>query len=108
SDDDAEVRRHAALALGAIGEARAAPPLAAAFVDADAAMRQAIARSLGALRDARSAPTLLTTLRSEEPEVADSVADALIAMGPPAARACREALSDPRPIVRTTASRALA
>jgi Sulfatase/HEAT repeats/PBS lyase HEAT-like repeat len=60
-DDDAAVRAEAALALGAIGDARARPALVELLKVVEYNHRAAV--SLGRLRDARAVPGLIEALR---------------------------------------------
>ncbi|MBT4613276.1 MAG: hypothetical protein HOM68_19520 [Gemmatimonadetes bacterium] len=67
ADDDPEVRRESAKALGDIGHNGAREPLAALIDDASNLVRYAAATSLARLRDPRGVEFLFTGLDDEDP-----------------------------------------
>jgi HEAT repeat protein len=89
-DEDADVREHAAEALGDIGPAAAAAvePLTGALRDPNARVRHDAARSLGQIGPAaRPAVPALRGLRDDpEPAVREAAARALAALEPPAGK----------------------
>jgi HEAT repeat protein len=96
ADPDAEVRAAAAESLGDLGPTAlaAAPALEIALGDADPSARFAAAAALARLRGAeaaRAVPVLVEGLASESILIRRRAAEALGAIGPPAA-AAREAL----------------
>lgn len=77
-----QVRRHAARALGQIGDTRAVKPLISSLLrDRRREVRKAAARSLGQLRDARAAEPLISALRDRVLAVREAAIAALAGMG---------------------------
>ncbi len=74
----------AALALGRLGDTRAAVPLMDKLADPDWYLRYTAARALGNLRETQAVPGLIALLADEDFRVADSAATALRTIGPPA------------------------
>ena len=82
SDDEARVRRRAALALGRVGLAEAVEPLAALLAaDEDPEVRQMTAFALGLIDAAVARPALLAALTDASPIVQGRAAEALGALG---------------------------
>ncbi len=82
--DDGAVRRRAAKALGATGDARAVGPLIERLAhDTEADVRQIAARALGQLGDGRAVDPLLTATVGDSPVVREGAAHALCALGGP-------------------------
>lgn len=63
---DPAIRRHAAAALGRLGDRAVVPDLLTALEDDSAAVRREVARALGRLRDARAVEPLLRALRDDD------------------------------------------
>jgi HEAT repeat protein len=80
-DGDLDVRRAAAGALGAIGDARAVEPLIAALKDGDFDVRWAAARALGEIGDARAVEPLIAALKDEVSHRRWAAAEALGKIG---------------------------
>jgi len=81
-DDDGEVRRAAADALGQIGDPRATGPLLAALNDDhDNYVRRAAAGALGQIGDAGAVDALITALSDQHGFVSAAAADALDRLG---------------------------
>jgi HEAT repeat protein len=81
SDDDADLRTYAALALGHAHDARAVPPLLAAIGDADANVRQHAIEALGRIGNAAAVPRLAEIAESRDFTLAFAALDALGAIG---------------------------
>jgi len=114
-DLDPQVRRQAALALGAIKDRRAVEPLGQALQDECTAVREAAAQALGELGDPRGVDLLVGILHKDESDKIvlyhdrQDAAQALAKLGiPQALEPLVEALHDARARVRTAAYRALA
>ncbi len=107
---DAQVpawRQRACIALGALGDTRAAKPLLPRLADGDGAVRSAACTALGALGDARAVEPLLTRLADRSSAVRRAACTALGTLGD--ARAVEPLLArlaDDYP-VRAAARRAL-
>ncbi|MDX6633906.1 MAG: hypothetical protein QOF06_109 [Solirubrobacterales bacterium] len=107
SDQSAEVRGVAALALGRIGDSSAVPALKGALSDPE--NRWWAIRSLGLVRDLSSVPWFIGYLRSTSAQTREAAADSLGNIGDRAATpALVEALDDPKASVRQAAAAALA
>ena len=81
--DDERQRRRAALALGALGAARAIPQLTTALSDDSAGVRSAACWALADLRDPRDAPSLVKALTGEQFAARWVAARSLAARGDP-------------------------
>jgi HEAT repeat protein/cyclophilin family peptidyl-prolyl cis-trans isomerase len=80
-DQEARVRRRAALAIGRVGLADGVPPLIGVLADADPEVRQMAAFALGLLGDPRARDPLVAALGDPSPVVQGSAAEALGLMG---------------------------
>jgi HEAT repeat protein/cyclophilin family peptidyl-prolyl cis-trans isomerase len=80
-DQQARVRRRAALALGRVGLAEAVEPLAGLLTDEEFEVRQMAAFALGLVGEAAARPALLATLNDPELVVQGRAAEALGAIG---------------------------
>ena len=69
SDDEARIRRRAALAVGRIGLAEGVTPLVGVLADRDPEVRQMAAFALGVLGDARARDPLIAALADASPLV---------------------------------------
>jgi len=106
-DNDSDVRRAAAQALGALGET-ALESLLWALRDNDSDVRQAAAQALGALGDPQALEPLLRALRDDDSDVRQAAAQALGALGDPQAlKPLLRALRDDDSDVRQAAAQAL-
>ena len=85
TDEEARIRRRAALAIGRVGLADGVEPLAAALADADPEVRQVAAFALGLLGDTRARDPLVKALGDASPLVQGSAAEALGLLGDAAA-----------------------
>jgi HEAT repeat protein/cyclophilin family peptidyl-prolyl cis-trans isomerase len=85
ADDEARVRRRAALAVGRVGLSAGVEPLMAVLGDADPEVRQMAAFALGLLGDARAREPLTRALADPSPLVQGSAAEALGLIGDVAA-----------------------
>ena len=81
SDNEARVRRRAALALGRVGLPEAVEPLTGLLGDEDPDVRQMAAFALGLIGDAAARPGLLAALEDADPEVQGRAAEALGMIG---------------------------
>ncbi|MCU1382133.1 MAG: ppiB 2 [Acidobacteria bacterium] len=81
SDEEARVRRRAALAIGHVGLADGVTPLLAGLSDADPEVRQMAAFALGLLGDTRARDPLIAALADPAPVVQGSAAEALGLIG---------------------------
>jgi len=80
-DDEARVRRRAALAVGRIGLAEGVTPLVRVLADRDPEVRQMAAFALGLLGDARARDPLIAALADASPLVQGAAAEALGLLG---------------------------
>jgi HEAT repeat protein/cyclophilin family peptidyl-prolyl cis-trans isomerase len=80
-DQQARVRRRAALALGRVGLAEAVEPLAGLLTDEEFEVRQMAAFALGLVGEAAARPALLAALNDPELVVQGRAAEALGAIG---------------------------
>ena len=107
-DDQWSVRKHAAIALGKMGDTAAVGPLIAALDDTTLAVRAAAAIALGQIGDARAVPPLA---RAAEDEVALTSVAAIQALarigGDDALAIVRKAMNDDRDYIRSAARKAL-
>jgi HEAT repeat protein/cyclophilin family peptidyl-prolyl cis-trans isomerase len=87
SDEDARIRRRAALAVGRIGLADGAAPLLLVLADPDPEVRQMAAFGLGLIGDKRARDPLVQALGDGVPLVQASAAEALGLIGDPSAAA---------------------
>jgi HEAT repeat protein/cyclophilin family peptidyl-prolyl cis-trans isomerase len=81
SDEEARIRRRAALAIGRVGLADGVPPLIDALADRDPEVRQMAAFALGLSGDLRARDPLVTALADASPLVQGSAAEALGLLG---------------------------
>ena len=84
-DEEARIRRRAALAIGRVGLADGVQPLVAVLADPDPEVRQMAAFALGLLGDLRARDPLVTALADASPLVQGSAAEALGLLGAPSA-----------------------
>ena len=103
ADDEARVRRRAALAIGHVGLAEGVPPLIGVLRDTDPEVRQMAAFALGLLGDKRAKDPLVAALADPSPLTQGSAAEALGLIGDASAA---DAISSV--IAQTIASGALA
>jgi cyclophilin family peptidyl-prolyl cis-trans isomerase/HEAT repeat protein len=88
ADEQAHIRRRAALAAGRVRATDAVAPMAAALAtEADPEVRQMMAFALGLIGDAAAAPELVTALASPDALLQGRAAEALGAIGHTAAAA---------------------
>jgi HEAT repeat protein len=80
-DEEARVRRRAALAIGRVGLKDGVQPLVVLLSDADAEVRQMAAFSLGLIGDKRAVEPLTAALNDPSPLVQGSAAEALGLIG---------------------------
>src|SRR5262245_16617911 len=85
ADEEARVRRRAALAIGHVGLSEGVAPLVAALADPEAEVRQMAAFALGLLGDRAARDPLMSALSDASPLVRGSAAEALGLIGDPAA-----------------------
>ena len=85
SDNEARVRRRAALAVGRVGLRDGVQPLVAVLGDSDPEVRQMAAFALGLLGDKTARDPLVGALADESPLVQGSAAEALGLIADPAA-----------------------
>ena len=85
SDEEARVRRRAALAIGRVGLADGVTPLLSTLADPDPEVRQMAAFALGLLGDTRARDPLVGALADPSPLVQGSAAEALGLIGDAAA-----------------------
>jgi HEAT repeat protein/cyclophilin family peptidyl-prolyl cis-trans isomerase len=76
-DDEARIRRRAALAVGRVRLPEGVAPLSALVADADAEVRQMAAFALGLIGDASAADALMKALADPDPLVHGRAAEAL-------------------------------
>ena len=76
-DDEARIRRRAALAVGRVRLTEGVEPLSALLADADAEVRQMAAFALGLIGDTSAADALIKALADPDPLVQGRVAEAL-------------------------------
>ncbi len=81
NDEEARVRRRAALALGRVGLPEAVPALQGLLSDSDPEVRQMAAFALGLIGDAAARPALLNALKDSDPIVQGRSAEALGTIG---------------------------
>ena len=85
ADDEARIRRRAALAIGHVGLADGVTPLLGMLADPDPEVRQMAAFALGLLHDARARDPLISALGDASPLMQGSAAEALGLIGDAAA-----------------------
>ena len=85
SDDEARVRRRAALAIGRVALAEGVTPLVGVLADPDPEVRQMAAFALGLLGDTHARDPLVAALADPSPLVQGSAAEALGLIGDAAA-----------------------
>ena len=85
SDEEARIRRRAALAIGHVALAEGVTPLLAVLTDPDPEVRQMAAFALGLLGDRRAREPLASALADASPLVQGSAAEALGLIGDAAA-----------------------
>lgn len=81
SDDEARIRRRAALAVGRVGLAEGVQPLVGLLANGDPEVRQMAAFALGMLHDASAREPLVRALTDASPLVQGSAAEALGLIG---------------------------
>src|SRR5687768_728161 len=81
NDQEARVRRRAALAVGRVGLAEGVEPLVRLLADDEVEVRQMAAFALGLVGDAAARPALLSGLQDPEPLVQGRAAEALGQIG---------------------------
>jgi HEAT repeat protein/cyclophilin family peptidyl-prolyl cis-trans isomerase len=81
ADEEARIRRRAALAIGHVALAEGVPPLAAALKDQDPEVRQVAAFALGLIGDRAAVAPLVAALADPLPLVQGSAAEALGLIG---------------------------
>jgi HEAT repeat protein len=81
ADDEARIRRRAALAIGHVGLADGVPPLVNALGDTDPEVRQMVAFALGLIGDKSARDPLVAALADPSPLVQGSAAEALGLIG---------------------------
>jgi HEAT repeat protein len=77
-DEDSDVRKNVAWALGEIGDARAVGALIEALRDKDSKVRRSVAEALGKIGDARAVDSLIETLKDDNNFVRESARKALV------------------------------
>src|SRR5205814_2527511 len=85
SDDEARVRRRAALAVGRVGLREGVQPLVGLLADADPEVRQMAAFAIGLIGDRSARDPLVAALSDPSPLVKGSAAEALGLIGDAAA-----------------------
>ena len=85
ADEEARLRRRAALAIGHVGLAEGGPPLVRLFADTDPEVRQMAAFALGLLGDKSAREPLVRALADQSALVQGSAAEALGLIGDAAA-----------------------
>jgi cyclophilin family peptidyl-prolyl cis-trans isomerase/HEAT repeat protein len=80
-DDEARVRRRAALAIGRVGLAEGIEPLTRLLADEDIEVSQMAAFALGLIADPAARPALLMALQDAEPVLQGRAAEALGTIG---------------------------
>ena len=85
SDDEARVRRRAALAVGHVGLSEGVAPLVTTLGDPEPEVRQMAAFALGLIGDKNARDPLMSALADASPLVRGSAAEALGLIGDPAA-----------------------
>ncbi|HEV8212180.1 MAG TPA: HEAT repeat domain-containing protein, partial [Vicinamibacterales bacterium] len=85
TDDEARIRRRAALAIGHVALGEGVAPLLGVLTDSDPEVRQMAAFALGLLGDARARAPLVAALADPSPLVQGSAAEALGLLGDAAA-----------------------
>lgn len=104
TDDNEQVRRAAARALGAGGDRSAVPPLMERINDENGHVRQQAARALGRIGDVSTVPGIMPLLGDPFPDVQDAAVEALSALLSPEDVAVLDPeLSSPSPIRRRNA-----
>jgi len=81
NDDEARVRRRAALAIGRVGLSEAIEPLTKLLDDDEIEVKQMAAFALGLIGDASARPALLEALKSPQPILQGRAAEALGQIG---------------------------
>ena len=81
-DEKWEVRQAAAEALEKIGDPQATPALIQALRDEDVGVRRVAAKALGQIGDPQATPALIHALRDEERWVREAAAEALLKLSP--------------------------
>ncbi len=107
-DPNKDVRRHAAAALGRIGDVRAVEPLANALTDLDERVRSTAAEGLGRIGDKRALESLIHALNDKEAYVRWHAAEGISDLADEqAVEALVIALDDDEELVRYFAARGL-
>jgi len=107
SDPHYSVRIAAAEALGEIGDPDSVEALVQALGDAREDVRIAVISALGRIGDRRAVGPLIHLFRDRYHGVRVAAADAVAEFGRGALRELEEALTDPLPVVRVTAAKAV-
>ena len=107
TDKDEYVRRHAAVALGKVGDANAVPTLIQALKDESEYVRRYVAEALGKVGDATAIPFLIQALKDESEYVQRYARGALDSFDSVAVPALIQALKDKHPVVRSSVLGAL-
>lgn len=81
NDDEARVRRRAALAIGRVGLSEGVEPLTNLLGDGEVEVKQMAAFALGLIGDAAARPALLEALKSPQPILQGRAAEALGLIG---------------------------
>lgn len=104
TNDNEQVRRAAARALGAGGDRAAVPPLMECVKDGNGHVRQQAARALGRIGDVSTVPGIMPLLGDPFPDVQDAAVEALSALLSPEDVAVLDPeLSSPSPSRRRNA-----
>jgi HEAT repeat protein len=106
-DEDAGVRKEAAIALGEKGDQKAVEPLIEAMSDQDASVRVEVAIALGNSSDERTIKPLVDALNDKDDNVKESVVNALVKTGEPAIESLVAVLNDNESSCRTKSAEVL-
>jgi len=100
--EDKNIRMHAAIALGRLGDPRAVPHLIEALEDRSPIVRRAAAIALGMIGDSSAVDALIERLNDEDVEVKKAALEALndLNIGKKDVEVIKESLKDPDPRVR--------
>lgn len=106
-DENPDIRKEAAQALGTIADTDGFEPLTRAISDPDPGVRAPAALALGELKDPRAIPFLINLFYDSNTGIRNAAADALAIIGRPAYEPLIAALNDPKTSARLAAIRAL-
>ena len=106
-DENPDIRKGAAQALGTIGDPDGFEPLTRAISDPDPDVRAPAALALGELKDPRAIPFLVNLFYDTNTGIRNAAADALAVIGQPAFEPLVAALNDPKTSARLAAIRSL-